>query len=155
MASSNSSSAAAATAADGGDDLDQLLDSALDDFTSLDLSASAAPKRYGLWSFPTESIAASARCSSESLIRSMSYRAAAAARPPRRRRGQVPRGRCLGWGWGCLTPRPRSGAGHSRRPSRGACARLRRSRSSRARRGKRCAGSRRPPGVSRRWTTRP
>ncbi|KAG2652838.1 peroxisome biogenesis protein 19-1-like isoform X2 [Panicum virgatum] len=43
MASSNPSSAAA-TAADGGDDLDQLLDSALDDFTSLDLSASAAPK---------------------------------------------------------------------------------------------------------------
>ncbi|CAL4886260.1 unnamed protein product [Urochloa decumbens] len=41
MASSNPGSAAAA---DGGDDLDQLLDSALDDFTSLDLSASAAPK---------------------------------------------------------------------------------------------------------------
>jgi peroxin-19 len=47
MASSNSNSAAPA-AADGGDDLDQLLDSALDDFTSLDLSASAAPKRYSL-----------------------------------------------------------------------------------------------------------
>ena len=49
MASSNSNSnsnAAAPAAADGGDDLDQLLDSALDDFTSLDLSASAAPKRY-------------------------------------------------------------------------------------------------------------
>ncbi|XP_062219838.1 peroxisome biogenesis protein 19-1-like [Phragmites australis] len=40
MASSSSSSAAAA----GADDLDQLLDSALDDFTSFDLSASAAPK---------------------------------------------------------------------------------------------------------------
>jgi len=44
MASSNSNSAAPA-AADGADDLDQLLDSALDDFTNLDLSASAAPKR--------------------------------------------------------------------------------------------------------------
>lgn len=51
MASSNPSSAAAA-AADGGDDLDQLLDSALDDFTSLDLSASAAPKRYRLLALP-------------------------------------------------------------------------------------------------------
>jgi len=49
MASSNSNSySAAPAAADGGDDLDQLLDSALDDFTSLDLSASAAPKRYCL-----------------------------------------------------------------------------------------------------------
>jgi len=50
MASSNSNSnsnAAAPAAADGGDDLDQLLDSALDDFTSLDLSASAAPKSAG------------------------------------------------------------------------------------------------------------
>ncbi|KAJ1280296.1 hypothetical protein BS78_04G220700 [Paspalum vaginatum] len=46
MASSNSNSSAPA-AADGGDDLDQLLDSALDDFTSLDLSASAAPKSGG------------------------------------------------------------------------------------------------------------
>jgi peroxin-19 len=46
MASSNS---AAPAPADGGDDLDQLLDSALDDFTNLDLSASAAPKRYSLW----------------------------------------------------------------------------------------------------------
>nr|CAB3447433.1 unnamed protein product [Digitaria exilis] len=46
MASANPSSAAAA-AADGGDDLDHLLDSALDDFTSLDLSASAAPKSSG------------------------------------------------------------------------------------------------------------
>ncbi|TVU28936.1 hypothetical protein EJB05_20474 [Eragrostis curvula] len=46
MASSTNSSAAAA-AAEGGDDLDQLLDSALDDFTSLDLSASAAPKSSG------------------------------------------------------------------------------------------------------------
>jgi hypothetical protein len=43
------SNSAAPAAADGGDDLDQLLDSALDDFTSLDLSASAAPKRYCLW----------------------------------------------------------------------------------------------------------
>ncbi|XP_062222540.1 peroxisome biogenesis protein 19-1-like [Phragmites australis] len=42
MASSNSDSAAA-----GADDLDQLLDSALDDFTSLDLSASAAPNSGG------------------------------------------------------------------------------------------------------------
>ncbi|XP_066332237.1 peroxisome biogenesis protein 19-1-like [Miscanthus floridulus] len=48
MASSNSNSnSAAPAAADGGDDLDQLLDSALDDFTSLDLSASAAPKSAG------------------------------------------------------------------------------------------------------------
>ncbi|CAL5056725.1 unnamed protein product [Urochloa decumbens] len=49
MASSNpgSAAAAAATAAEGVDDLDQLLDSALDDFTSLDLSASAAPKSSG------------------------------------------------------------------------------------------------------------
>ncbi|CAD6250017.1 unnamed protein product [Miscanthus lutarioriparius] len=46
MASSNSNSAAPA-AADGADDLDQLLDSALDDFTNLDLSASAAPKSAG------------------------------------------------------------------------------------------------------------
>ncbi|AQK73269.1 peroxisomal biogenesis factor 19 [Zea mays] len=44
MASSNS---AAPAPADGGDDLDQLLDSALDDFTNLDLSASAAPKSSG------------------------------------------------------------------------------------------------------------
>ncbi|WVZ74331.1 hypothetical protein U9M48_022529 [Paspalum notatum var. saurae] len=44
MASSNSSAPAAA---DGGDDLDQLLDSALDDFTSLDLSASAVPQSGG------------------------------------------------------------------------------------------------------------
>jgi hypothetical protein len=44
MASSTNSSSVAA-AAEGGDDLDQLLDSALDDFTSLDLSASAATKR--------------------------------------------------------------------------------------------------------------
>ncbi|GJM86364.1 hypothetical protein PR202_ga02217 [Eleusine coracana subsp. coracana] len=46
MASSANSSSAAA-AAEGGDDLDQLLDSALDDFTNLDLSASAAPKSGG------------------------------------------------------------------------------------------------------------
>lgn len=44
MASSNS---AAPAPADGGDDLDQLLDSALDDFTNLDVSASAAPKSSG------------------------------------------------------------------------------------------------------------
>ncbi|CAN6279448.1 unnamed protein product [Urochloa humidicola] len=57
MASSNPGSAAAATAADGGDDLDQLLDSALDDFTSLDLSASAAPKSSGSGSSSSEASA--------------------------------------------------------------------------------------------------
>jgi peroxin-19 len=45
VASSMASSTNSGSAADAGDELDQLLDSALDDFTSLDLSASAATKR--------------------------------------------------------------------------------------------------------------